>query len=263
MGREGPPQRTENRQVRPPSTVLGRAFAVLDSFSPDTIDLTLSELATRTGLPASTVHRLALALVRHGALEREGTRFRPGVRLFELAQLTRPLAELRKRALPFMEDLYEATHEIVHLGVLDGFDVVYVEKIAGHRAIDACSRVGGRNPAHCTAVGKAQLAFLPPALRRLLLSRPLAPRTPYSITDPTQLRDELAMIAKQGSAFEREETQFGVACVAAPVLDRHRRPVAGISITARADELDRVILTPAVRTAAVGLGRVLDENRRL
>src|SRR5579875_1910511 len=241
----------------PPPSVLGRAFAVLGAFGPAASQLTLSELAARTGLALSTTHRLAHELVRLGALEHADGWFHPGMRLFELAQLTRPLAQLRQAALPFMEDLYEATHQIVNLGVLDGFEVVYIEKISGHQAADVPSRTGGRFPAHCTGLGKAQLAFLPPARREELLAQSLAARTRHSITDSGRLRRELEIVAERGAAYDREEVEPGIACVAAPILDRSRQPIAALSVTGTVSRINRLTLTPAVRTAALGVARAL------
>ncbi|MBO0804619.1 MAG: IclR family transcriptional regulator [Nocardiopsaceae bacterium] len=241
----------------PPLSVLGRAFALLGAFGPDASQLTLSDLAARTGLALSTTHRLARELVRLGALERADGWFYPGMRLFELAQLTRPIAQLRQAALPFMEDLYEATHQIVNLGVLDGFEIVYIEKISGHRAADVPSRAGGRIPAHCTAMGKAQLAFLPRPRLEELSGMPLTARTRHSITDPGQLRRELELAAERGAAYDREEVELGIACIAAPILDARRQPVAALSVTGTVSTISSQTLTPAVRTAAIGVARAL------
>ncbi len=246
------------RSGSPPAGMVGRVFTLLDAFSAEAPELTLTELVQRTGLPRSTAHRLIVELERWGALERRGTQLRPGLHLFELGQLARPPALLREAALPFMEDLYEATHHTVHLGVLDGPDVLYVERLTGRRGPRVPSRIGGRNPAHCTAVGKAMLAFLPGDQLRLLLAAPLASRTPSTITDPGQLRQELRQVVHEGAAYDQQEAQLGIACVAAPVLDRRRRPVAALSVAGPVDDINPTRLTPAVRTAALGLARVLD-----
>lgn len=241
----------------PPASVLGRAFALLGAFGPTAPRLTLTDLAARSGLALSTTHRLAGELVRLGALERSEGWYYPGMRLFELAQLSRPIAYLRQAALPFMEDLYEATHQIINLGILDGLEVVYIERISGHQAAEVPSRTGGRFPAHCTGLGKAQLAFLPRARREELLTRPLPGRTRGSITDAAGLRRELDIVAERGVACDREETEPGIACIAAPVLDRSGRPVAALSVTGSVGRINQAALAPAVRTASLGVARVL------
>lgn len=251
------PDADEPAATTPPVSVLGRAFALLGAFGPTAPRLTLTDLAARSGLALSTTHRLVSELVRLGAVERSDGWYYPGMRLFELAQLSRPIAYLRQAALPFMEDLYEATHQIINLGVLDGFDVVYIERISGHQAAEVPSRTGGRLPAHCTGLGKAQLAFLSRAGREELFARPLAGRTRASITDAGRLRRELDVVAERGIACDREETEPGIACVAAPVLDRSGRPVAALSVTGAVGRINQAALAPAVRTASLGVARVL------
>ena len=142
-------------------SVLGRAVALLEAFAADDHELSLAELVRRTRLPKSTVHRMLGELVSLRLLERVGTGYRLGSRLFELGMRAGVERGLMEVAIPFMEDLYERTHETVHLGVREGTEVVYVAKIGGHRQAAAPSRVGGRMPLHCTAIGKALLAFGP------------------------------------------------------------------------------------------------------
>ena len=118
-------------------------------------ELTLGELAQRTGLPVSTTYRLVSELVDWGGLERvEGGGYRVGLRMWEIGALAPRGETLREVALPFMSDLYEATLENVHLAVLDGAEVLYVEKLTGRRAMPVRTRRGGRLPLHATAVGQ-------------------------------------------------------------------------------------------------------------
>src|SRR4051812_20987695 len=145
-------------------TVLGKAAAVLFSFSAEDNHLTLVELTQRTGLAKSTVHRLASDLVALRLLERDEAGYRLGGQLFELGMRASVERGLLEVATPFLEDVYERTHETVHLGVLEGTEVVYVAKIGGPRQASAPSRIGGRMPLHCTALGKALLAWSPPSL---------------------------------------------------------------------------------------------------
>jgi IclR family acetate operon transcriptional repressor len=238
-------------------SVLGKAFRVLDAFAPAGGELSLADLARRAGLPKSTVHRVAGQLIQWGALERTPAGFRPGLRLFEWGSLVRHQRELREAAVPFMEDLYESTHETVHLGFLDDVEVVYVDKISGHRKVSVPTSIGGRMPTYCTGLGKAILAFSPPAVLERVIERGLRPRTPYTIVVPDLLREEVRRVRRAGVAFDREESTLGVACAAAPVLDRGGVAVAALSITGPTIRLDPDALGPAVRTAALGLSRAL------
>ncbi|HEY4333013.1 MAG TPA: helix-turn-helix domain-containing protein, partial [Ilumatobacteraceae bacterium] len=123
-------------------SVLARATSILAAFNEEHPVLKLRGLSMRTGLPRSTVHRTAEQLVELRWLERGPDGYRPGLLLFELGGLVPRVSRLRQRALPFMEDLYEATHELVQLGVLDGHEVVYLEKIGGHLSSHVHSRPG-------------------------------------------------------------------------------------------------------------------------
>ena len=236
---------------------LDRAFRILDSFGPDDSELTLAEMTRRTGIPKPTVLRIANSLSGWGALERTGSGYRLGVWLFELGGLSRRQRHLRDVALPFMEDLYEATHETVHLAVLEGTTTLIVEKIAGHQPIPVPSRVGGRGPAYCTGLGKALLAFSPPETVEAVIAAGLNRWTPYTTVVPAVLQGELAEIKRLGVAYEREESTVGVVCAAAPVFDRRREVVAAISVAASVHRTSPERLAPAVQTAALSLSRAM------
>jgi DNA-binding IclR family transcriptional regulator len=217
-------------------TVLDRAFRVLGAFSIRRPWLTLGELARESGLPRSTAHRLACQLEHQGALERAGDGWRLGVRLFELGEMVSRRQRLRDLALAYMEDLYESTRATVHLAVLEGDDVLYVEMLSGHRKVLTPSRVGGRMPAHATGVGKAMLAYRDDYLARLAGgTASLAPVTPHTITDPRRLHAELLAVRRRGIAYDREEAAEGLACVAAPLLVARQRAAAGLSVSMPAD----------------------------
>jgi DNA-binding IclR family transcriptional regulator len=241
---------------QPRASMLDRGVQILQAFRPQGGTLTLPALVERTGLPKATVHRLADALVELGLLERQRTGYRPGLALFELGELVPAKIDLREVALPFMQDLYEATHETVHLGIRDGLDVVYAEKIRGHGGVDVPSRVGGRLPLSSTGVGKALLAHADPEVVDAVLSRPLRRLTEHSVTDPARLAAELDEIRRTGLAYDREEAAAGVSCIAAPVLVRGAA-VAALSLTVPADRIRSAGLAPAVRAVSLALSRAL------
>src|SRR5882757_2772111 len=141
-------------------SVLGRAVAIVSAFNSDDESVKLSELARRTGLPKATVHRFLQQLCGLNLTERTAAGYRLGLRIFEIG-MREPVSRDLRAAVPILGDLRDATHETVHLAVLDGSEVLYVEKLVGHHGPPLHSRVGGRLPAHCTAVGKALLAFGP------------------------------------------------------------------------------------------------------
>ncbi|WP_257231229.1 IclR family transcriptional regulator, partial [Streptomyces sp. UH6] len=213
-------------------TVLGKALAVLRAFGPADSVLPLAELVRRTGLAKGTAHRVAGDLVHHRLLDRTEHGYRLSGGLFELglrAAAERTLVEL---AMPFLQDLYERTHETVHLGVRQGGEVLYLTKIGGHRQARTPSRTGGRMPVHCTAIGKVLLAHADEEELTAVLSGPLERRTPRTVVAPGLLRRQLVKAVETGVAYEYEESTQGLLCVAAPVLEPDgRTAVAAISVT--------------------------------
>jgi DNA-binding IclR family transcriptional regulator len=241
----------------PPRSVLGRALRILAAFGPRDTELRLTELADRTGLPKPTVHRLVAELVSWGALERGEDGLRLGFRLSLLGERVPRHHTLRELALPFMEDLYEATHESIHLGVLDGLEVLYIAKVTGERASAFEARIDERLPSHCTAVGKVLLAFGQAEVVRAVLAAGLQRRTPSTIGTPDALLRELKATLDRGYGIGNQEAIRGIASVAAPVNGPDGTVVAGLSITGEVSRLDPDRFAPAVRTAALSLSREL------
>ena len=248
-----------------PVSLLSRAAAIVGAFDERAPVLTLGELSRRTGLAKSTVHRIAAELVTLRVLERQssgpsGEGYRLGMWLFERGELVPEHRSLSEAALPVMEDLREATRQRIHLAVLDGVDVVYVE-ILGTGGLDVVSRTGGRLPAHATGVGKVILAYSPAATVQARIDAGLPRLTPRTISTPGGLVREMRKIRSIGMARDLEEAQLGVSCVAAPVFGADRKVAAGLSVTGATGSVDPVTLGPAVRTAAFTLSRVLRESR--
>lgn len=237
--------------------VVARATALLDAFDLRRPTLGLSELARRSGVPKATTHRLAAQLVEFGLLERSNTGYCLGLRLFEMGQRVPRARSLRDAALPFLEDLFVASRETVHLATSDGNEVLYIERIVGHDSDRTPSRIAGRLPLHSTATGKAILAHLGDDRIEVLLSRPLRAVTARTIVVPAVLRDELDLVRRTGWAVEREETAVGYVSVAAAVFDVHSQPVAALSVTGPMLRLDPNRLGPAVHTAARALTRTM------
>ncbi|MFD4592040.1 IclR family transcriptional regulator [Streptomyces rubiginosohelvolus] len=236
--------------------MLDKAASVLECFRPDGGAFRLTEIAARTGLAKTTAFRLCADLVRLGLLERDGESYRLGGKLFELGSLVPRRLDLREAALPFLQDLFEATRETVHLGIREGHDVVYIERIHGHQALTLPSRIGGRLPLTCTGVGKALLAFSGSELADEVLAGPLPRLTPHSVTDPARLRTAVEQIRVSGLAYEEQEAALGVSCIASPVFDG-ATAVAALSVAVPRDRFHPAQLAAAVRTAALGLSRVL------
>ena len=213
--------------------VLDRAAAILETLSEPGGDQSLLDLSERLGLHKSTVHRLLMVLERHRYVEKDPTsgRYGLGLKLFELGQKAVSRLGLEERAHPHLEKLALEVGETAHLCVLDDGEVLYLAKVEPTRTVRVPSTVGRRNPAHCTAVGKALLAFRPEEdVERVLHSRGLRSFTKRTIATAAELKRELASIRDRGYAVDDEEIEEGLTCIGAPVRDSSGRVVASISI---------------------------------
>ena len=225
--------------------------------------MSLSEIARRAGLPLTTAHRLVAELCASRALERDGDRtYRIGLRLWEIASLAPRGVPLREAALPFLEDLYEVTHENVQLGVREGREVVYIERIAGRRAVGVLTRVGGRFPLHASGNGLVLLAHAPEAVQREVLEGPLERFTEHTVTDPARLRRMLEQIRRDGFAVSERQVTVDALSVAAPIVDASGAVIASLSIVSRAERTAVARLAPVVRAAALGTSRALSARRK-
>jgi DNA-binding IclR family transcriptional regulator len=233
-------------------SILWKAFDVLGAFSHRDRVLSLAEIARRSGLPKSTAHRVLAMLLETGALEQAEGGYRLGLRMFSLGALP-PEAELREAAMLHLEGLHRVTGQTLHLAVLRGTDVVYLEKLLSRQLIDTPAAVGDRLPASCTAVGKALLAFSGPAGEEAVLTRPLPRRTGRSVSRGDALREQFAAIRERGYATDREESTDGLACVAVPVLAGDRA-VAAISVAFPAAAGTGAVFVGPLRQAAAAIG---------
>ncbi|MFG1677935.1 IclR family transcriptional regulator [Micromonospora sp. NPDC049282] len=213
------------------NSVLGKARLILESFQHDDAELSLSELSRRTGISKASVHRLAQELVDWGMLERSGFEYRLGMRAFELGSRVPRFRVLRDAARPFMERLHFATKEAVHLAVLDGLEVLYLEKLAAAQSAKP-SRIAGRMPLHATSTGKVLLAFSPPSVLEEVVSRELKRLTPHTTVAPGLLLEQIRRIRANGWGVEQEEIAAGWCSVAVPLLTGTRLLLGALSIAA-------------------------------
>jgi DNA-binding IclR family transcriptional regulator len=206
----------------------------------------LAEISTVSGLPKSTAHRLVGVLVEHGYLRVEHHRFFLGYRLLALGELAREQVRLPALARPHMEAASASTQETIHLGELVGPDVIYLEKVEGGRGLQMKSRVGLTSRAATTAMGKVLIASLPeedwaPFFRQA------EPRTPHTIDTLAGFHAELMAVRRHGFAFDREENEVGICCVAAAIRDAAGRAVAAVSLSGA------VIFLPPERLEAMAV----------
>jgi DNA-binding IclR family transcriptional regulator len=250
-----PSDRDSSDAPAAPTAGLDRAAAIFDAFDEVHRELTLAALVRRSGLPRSTVHRTAERMIKLGWLDKPVDRYRVGTRIFELSGLVAVRRELREAALPFMQDLYSAAQTTVQLGVLEGVNVLIVEKISGHRRLPMLSQVGSMIPAHCSALGRVILSHSDDETVESVLRDGLRSRTSRTITSESAWRAELASVRAHGWAADREEGNIAINCVAAPVFDASGEVAAALSVTGPATLIKPEQLATAVQLAGAAATR--------
>lgn len=244
--------------------VVGRALDILEALAGSDVPLGASDVARRAGATKSATYRLLATLEQRGYVVKDPVtaQYRLGTRLAYLGQRSLSTLDLRQVARPLLEDLHQRYHETVNLGVPDGDggQIVYIDMLESDQGLRMAAHLGGRDAMHCTALGKAILANLPPARREPVLAGPLARRTPATITEPAALRVELEGVRARGLAEDRGENEVGARCVAAPIFDHTGAVVAALSVSAPASRLDdarAAEIATAVRAAADDITRRL------
>lgn len=219
---------------------LSNAVTLLETLAAAEEPLGISELERKLGLSRPTTYRLLYTLKQRGLVQQdpETSKYSLGLKLWELGWAAVERMGLRKAAHAWLERLKEEGQETALLAVLDESEVVYIDKVDSTQPVMTYSRVGGRAPAHCTATGRVLLAFGDPEVAERVIQRGLPPFTQNSITDPTELRAELARIRQRGWALNREAWRLGVSSVAVPLWDYTGRPIAAIGLAGPADRFD-------------------------
>jgi DNA-binding IclR family transcriptional regulator len=239
--------------------VIERMMSLLDALAERDTPVNLKLLAARTGLHPSTAHRILGVMVENRFVDRiEPGAYRLGIRLLELGSLVKSRINVRQEALPHMQALHEKLRETVNLSVRNGDEVVYIERAAEATAMRQVIQViGARAPLHVTAVGKIYLAADHASDVAAYVSRSGLPTyTERTIGDAKMLARQLDDVRRKGYACDDEEAEKGVSCIAAGVLDEEGRLVAGLSVSAPTDRLDRA-WSSDVQACAMAISRAI------
>jgi DNA-binding IclR family transcriptional regulator len=216
-----------------------KAISILQAFSPAEPRLTLAEIADRLGMPKSTTHNLLATLLSCGFIEKvDGDRYALGTAVVALTQGVRVNVELRDRVAPLLRELADVCRESVYLTALDGDFGLYIYAVESPNRLMARTAVGDRTHLHCTSVGKAMLAYLPPAEVEAIVARVGLPASSErTITRLEDLRQELAAIRSRGFALDNQEHELHTFCVGAPIFDAGGRVIAACSISGADPEI--------------------------
>lgn len=231
---------------------------ILTAFSQQDPVLSVSEIARRTGLHVATASRLVAELVAHHLLERDPQdgRVRVGMRLWELGTRASPALRLRQAAMPFLEGVHDVVDQHVQLAVLDGDEVLFVERLSAPGAVINYTRIAGRLPLHASSSGLLLLAHGSAELRARIVDGPLHPYTDETPSTGRELRALLAQVRQQGYAYCPGFVHEDALGIAAPVRDAGGTVVASFSVIVP-NEPGASTVVPVVRTAARGLSRAL------
>jgi len=231
--------------------------AILNLFEEEP-ELGVREMSRRIGISKSAVQRVAAGLAGQGFLAKQpaGGQYTLGLRLLELGVLVQARSELVTVATPTLQALMQWSSETVHLATLDGINVVYVVKMESPHSITMPSRMGRLNPTYCTGVGKVLLAHQDPEVIERIIEHGLIPFTAKTITDPDELRAHLEAVRQQGCAYDDEERELGLRCVAAPIRDHTGAVVAAVSIAGPASRLSQQAMRPVALQVKEGAARI-------
>ncbi|HLJ79755.1 MAG TPA: IclR family transcriptional regulator [Acidobacteriaceae bacterium] len=235
MPRIEPNNRPDRRNYRLQS--VDRALAILELLGESDHPLSLGEISERMRAPRSTVHRALIVLERGMLLERTPDQaFQLGMRLYNLGLRAVEQMDLRVRIRPFFERLSNSLGETVHLGMLRHTSIVYLDKVGpGGKRVCRNSRTGSSNPAHCTAMGKAMLAWMPqPQLNDVIDQIKFVPLTENSICSREELIQSLDRVRRRGYSIDNEEAEAGARCIGAPIFNANNEVVAALSVSCMA-----------------------------
>ncbi|WP_160725099.1 IclR family transcriptional regulator [Bacillus sp. USDA818B3_A] len=211
-----------------------RALKILDLFDEYTPELKITEISEKMGLHKSTVHSLLKTLQEHSYIAQnpEDGKYRLGMKLAERGNFVVSNMDIRKIARKYLLDLSTKTGQTVHLGILEGKEGVYIDKVEGEQSIIRYSRIGRRLPLHSTSIGKVLLAWQDPNEMQLLLKDyHYQFQTTNTILNEEMFLKELEKVKQQGYAVDDQENEQGVRCAAVPIFNGKGQVLAALSIS--------------------------------
>ena len=228
---------------------IDRTIKILNCFSEYQPERKLSEISEEIGLNKSTAHGILNTLKYHGLISQdlESHKYRLGLRLMELGSRAANSLNVIHIAGPIIREICNEVEETVHLGTLNGKEMVYIDKIESWQSMRIASSVGARLPAYSTGMGKAIMAFLNHEDLMKAIPDVFKPFTPYTITNMDEFLKELETIRKNGYAIDNEENSIGLKCVAAPIFNHEGKvkysiSVSGPGVRMSDGKMDKIIL---------------------
>ncbi|MES1038798.1 IclR family transcriptional regulator [Peribacillus simplex] len=213
---------------------VSRALDIITIVSLKKGGLGVTEISKQIDINKSSVYRILSTLVQYGYIEQdsETERYKLGYKFLEVSSKLLESIDLRSEARQYLQELENTTNEVIHLVVYDQGEVVYIEKLEGNETLRMHSKVGKRAPMHCTSVGKAILAYLPPnVVLNILEQKGMPMHTDKTITNKDDFLQELNQVRIKGYALDLEENEYGITCIAVPIFDHSGKVIAAVSIS--------------------------------
>ena len=248
------------------SNSVEKAFRILFTFTVDTPEQTLSEIVRKTGLNKTTAYRYLSSLMQLGMIQKDSQngRYQLGLRLYELGNRVAVKKQVVDIAHPILRKLVDMLDITVHMATIDGYEVLYLDKIKSKKSLQMNTYIGARVPLHCTALGKSMLSVLPPVeVRQLLTRHPLVSLTPNTITDVEQLLVQLSQFRQQGYALDNEEYEEGLRCVGVPIEGADGRPLAAISVSGTPLQINQSTIPQLVKSLRRAAGEISVKMKEL
>lgn len=250
-------------EVKTRVQAIDRAVSIMKLFNEDRRELKLSEISDALDLNKSTVHGIISTLKYHGLIDQdeETQKYRLGLFNMSLGELVQKSLDIRDVTTPVVDKISSVLDETVHIGMLEDTEVVYINKKESNQSMRIFTTIGARNPAYCTGVGKVMLAYKNKDFLMEKLPEKFVELTPKTITEKSELIDELVDIRNQGYAIDEEEFSMGLTCVAAPIFDytgnvKYAISVSGPTIRMTVEKINEsiVILKKAAKEISYKLG---------
>lgn len=254
----------EQAEAKGSIQVIERMMSLIDALADTAEPMSLKALSRLTGLHPSTAHRILAAMTQSRLVDRcEAGTYGLGIRFLELGNVVKSRFSIRDTALPVMQELHEALGEAVNLGIRDKDEIVYLERTSSGRSlVRVVYLIGARAPLHLTSLGKLFLAADSAANIRAYAERTGLPgKTPHSLTSFEQLEKELETIRRDDLAYDNEEAELGLRCIAAPIRNDEGTVVAGLSISAPT-ERHNPNWTDQLRQATASISQALGYRQR-
>jgi len=231
---------------------------VLSLFNRENPSLSLTQIKNAADLNKTTAFRIVSTLETAGYLERDPhtKQYRPGLKVLQLGFTAISSLEFRQIARPFLVKLSQEVGQTVSLSVLDGMEVVYIDRVRQQQILGVMLGLGSRIPAYCASLGKAMLAHLPAEeLNQRLDEVELKPLTPHTLPDRSSLEEDLELVRERGYSINDEEWVLGLRSTAAPIFDRYRVALGAINISVSAAEISRKELETRLSPSVVATAR--------